>query len=140
VQVPDELMEALCPGLPHLMEAYPAKLHLFKHLMVVMIQVITTAAAEATVGATVCSMHAQCSACMAASQPDRDSVQKALLDAAESCEAMVTCALNGAESCSLGRLLCKFAAAAHVAQHLQHKLQRFAASDWAFKKQLTAPG
>ncbi len=133
-------MEALCPGLPHLMEAYPAKLHLFKHLMVVMIQVITTAAAEATVGATVCSMHAQCSACMAASQPDRDSVQKALLDAAESCEAMVTCALNGAESCSLGRLLCKFAAAAHVAQHLQHKLQRFAASDWAFKKQLTAPG
>jgi len=40
------------------------------------------------------------------------SVQKAMLDAAESCEAMVPCALNGAVSCSLGRLLCKFAAAA----------------------------
>ena len=112
VQVPDELMEALCPGLPHLMETYPGKLHLFKHLMVVMIQVITSAAAEPTVGATVCFMHAQCNACMAASQPDRDSVQKAMLDAAESCEAMVPCALNGAVSCSLGRLLCKFAAAA----------------------------
>ena len=50
VQVPDELLTTLCPGLPHLMEAYPGKLHLFKHLMVVMIQVNTTAAAEATVG------------------------------------------------------------------------------------------
>ena len=51
---------------------------------------------------------------MAACQPNRDSVQKELLDAAESREAMVACALNGAVSCSLGRLLCKFAAAAAV--------------------------
>ncbi len=64
VQVPDELMEAVCPGLAHLMEAYPAKLHLFKHLMVVMIQVMNTAAAEATVGTNVCFMHACTIQCM----------------------------------------------------------------------------
>lgn len=54
------------------------------------------------------------------------------MDAAESCEAMVTSALNGAISCSLGRRLCKLAAAAagaHVDQYLQHKLLKCAASD-----------
>ena len=70
---------------------------------------------------------------MAACQPDRDRVQKELLDAAESCEARITCALHGAVSCNLGRdLLCKCGAGAggaHVHQHLQHKLQKFAASD-----------
>ena len=65
---------------------------------------------------------------MAACQPDRDSMQKELLDAAESCEAMVTCALDGAVLCSLGRLWCQFAAAAAGAHVDQHKLQKFAAS------------
>ena len=39
VAVPDELMEALCPGLPLLMEAFPSRLNLFHHLMLLLIQV-----------------------------------------------------------------------------------------------------
>lgn len=40
VAVPDELLEALCPGLPLLMDAFPHRLQLFHHLMLLLIQVL----------------------------------------------------------------------------------------------------
>lgn len=43
VEVPCELLETLCPGLEQVMESFPGKLVLFKHLMVLMIQVLTAA-------------------------------------------------------------------------------------------------
>ena len=39
VAVPDALLDALCPGLTLLMETFSARLHLFKHLMLLLIQV-----------------------------------------------------------------------------------------------------
>lgn len=43
VPVSPGLLEALCPGLPQLMEAHPGKLVLFKHLMGLLIQVLMRA-------------------------------------------------------------------------------------------------
>ena len=40
VAVPHQLVEALCPGLSLLMETFPDRLHLFRHLMLLLIQVV----------------------------------------------------------------------------------------------------
>ena len=40
VEVPGALLEALCPGLEELMQVYPGKLVIFRHLMVCLIQVL----------------------------------------------------------------------------------------------------
>ena len=48
VAVPHELVEALCPGLSLLMETFPDRLDLFRHLMLLLIQVL----------ARICLQHA----------------------------------------------------------------------------------